>query len=57
MNYHQDDWVDWFFLVEFVVNDAVFEYIGVFPFFTNYGFNPRLEVEPSAPYSLNLTTV
>jgi transposase InsO family protein len=40
MNYHQDDWVDWFPLTEFASNNIVSKTIGVSPFFTNYGFNP-----------------
>ena len=57
MNYHQDDWVDWLPLAEFAANNAVSETTGVSPFFANYGFNPRLGVEPSAPCPQNLTTV
>ena len=57
MNYHQDDWVDWLPLAEFAANNAVSETTGVSPFFANYGFNPRLGVEPSAPCPPNLTTV
>src|SRR5580692_11102380 len=57
MNYHQDDWVDWLPLAEFEANNAVSETTGVSPLFANYGFNPRLGVEPSAPCPPNLKTV
>jgi hypothetical protein len=33
----------------------VSETTGVSPFFTNYGFNPRLGTEPSKPYPPNLS--
>ena len=49
MNFHQDDWVDWLPLAEFAANNTTSETIGVSPFFANYGFNPRLGVEPSQP--------
>jgi hypothetical protein len=55
MNYHQDNWVDWLPLAEFASNNVVSETTGVSPFFANYGFNPRLGVEPSSPYPPNLT--
>jgi hypothetical protein len=54
MNYHQDDWVDWLPLAEFAANNVVSETTGVSPFFANYGFNPRLGVEPSEPCPPNL---
>ena len=49
MNFHQDDWVQWLPLAEFASNNASSETTGVSPFFANYGFNPRLGVEASAP--------
>jgi hypothetical protein len=55
MNYHQDDWVDWLPLAEFAANNVASETTGVSPFFTNYGFNPRLGVKPSEPCPPNLT--
>lgn len=55
MNYHQGDWVDLLPLAEFAMNNVVSETTRVFPFFTNYRFNPQLEVKPSTPYLLNLT--
>jgi hypothetical protein len=45
MNFRQNDWVDWLPLAEFALNNAVSEITGFFPFFTNYGFNPKLEFE------------
>ncbi|KAI0992602.1 hypothetical protein K3495_g15583, partial [Podosphaera aphanis] len=49
VNYHQDDWVEWLPLAEFAGNNAVSETTGVSPFFANYGFNPKLGVEPQKP--------
>jgi hypothetical protein len=49
MNFAQDDWPDWLPLAEFSSNNAVSETTGVSPFFANYGFNPRLGVEPRLP--------
>jgi hypothetical protein len=55
MSIHQDDWVDWL-LAEFAANNnVVSETTNVSPFFANYGFHPRLGVEPSSPYSPNLS--
>jgi len=49
MNFHQDDWVDWLPLAEFASNNTASETTGVSPFFANYGFHPKLGVEPSQP--------
>ncbi len=49
VDWAQDDWVDWLLLAEFAGNDAVSETTGVSPFFANYGFNPRMGVEPAKP--------
>jgi hypothetical protein len=49
MNFHQNDWVQWLPLAEFAANNVISETTGVSPFFANYGFNPRLGVEPSKP--------
>jgi hypothetical protein len=54
MNFHQNDWVQWLPLAEFAANNVISETTGVSPFFANYGFNPRLGVEPSKPCPPNL---
>ncbi|KAI0991647.1 hypothetical protein K3495_g16540, partial [Podosphaera aphanis] len=54
-NFHQDDWLDWIPFAEFSANNAVSETTGVSPFFANYGFNPRLGIEPSEPCPPNIT--
>jgi hypothetical protein len=54
-NFHQDDWVDWLPLAEFATNNVVSETTGVSPFFANYGFNPRLGIEPTGPCPPNLS--
>jgi len=47
--FQQDDWVDWLPLAEFAANNQVSETTGVSPFYANYGFHPRIGVEPSKP--------
>lgn len=47
INWAQDDWVDWLPLAEFAGNNMTSETTGVSPFFANYGFNPRMGVEPT----------
>jgi hypothetical protein len=49
VSFTQDDWVDWLPLAEFAANNQVNETTGVSPFFANYGFNPRLGIEPLGP--------
>lgn len=55
MNFHQDDWVDWLPLAEFASNNTVSETTGVSPFFANYGFHPRMGIEPTQPCPPNLS--
>ena len=55
MSFHQDDWVDWLPLAEFAPNNVVSETTNVSPFFANYGFHPRLGIEPSSPCPPNLS--
>jgi hypothetical protein len=52
VSYMQDDWSDWLLLVEFATNSMFSETIGLSPFFTNYGFHPRLGVEPIEPVDM-----
>jgi hypothetical protein len=46
VSYLQDDWVDWLPLAEFSANSLSSETTGITPFFANYGFHPRLGIEP-----------
>ncbi|EAQ89506.1 hypothetical protein CHGG_06125 [Chaetomium globosum CBS 148.51] len=55
VSFTQDDWVDWLPLAEFAMNNQVNETTGISPFFANYGFNPRLGVEPPQPRPPNLS--
>lgn len=55
VSFTQDDWVDWLPLAEFAMNNQVNETTGISPFFANYGFNPRLGIEPPAPRPPNMT--
>jgi hypothetical protein len=56
INFRQDDWADWLPLAEFAANNTISETTGVSPFFANYGFHPRLGVEPTKPCPPNLST-
>jgi hypothetical protein len=49
VSYMQDDWSDWLPLAEFAANSMFSETTGLSPFFANYGFHPRLGVEPIEP--------
>jgi transposase InsO family protein len=55
IDWAMDDWVDWLPLAEFAGNNAASETTGMSPFFANYGFNPRMGVEPASPCSPELT--
>ncbi|QLI66561.1 Transposon Tf2-12 polyprotein [Metarhizium brunneum] len=55
MSFHQNDWVDWLPLAEFAANNATSDTTGVSPFFANYGFHPRLGIEPADPCPPNLS--
>ena len=44
-------------LFEFAANNVVSETTGVSFFFANYGFHPRLRVEPTKPCPPNLSHV
>ena len=44
-------------MAEFAANNVVSETTGVSPFFANYGFHPRLGVEPTKPCPPNLSHV
>jgi hypothetical protein len=56
VNFLQDDWLDWLPLAEFACNNHVSETTGISPFFANYGYHPRLGVEPSHPCPPTLST-
>ncbi|KAM4063560.1 hypothetical protein HRG_011332 [Hirsutella rhossiliensis] len=55
VSFTQDDWVDWLPLAEFATNNQVNETTGISPFFANYGFNPRLGIEPPGPQPSTLS--
>jgi hypothetical protein len=55
VSYMQDDWLDWLPLAEFAANSMFSETIGLSPFFANYGFHPRLGVEPIKPIDMPAT--
>ena len=48
-NWAQDDWAKWLPFAEFAGTNATSETTGVSPFFANYGFNPRMGIEPQKP--------
>ena len=51
VNYVQNDWLDWLPIAEFAANNTDLLAIGTSPFFTNYGFYPKISFnfEPSIP--------
>ena len=55
VNWAQDDWAGWLPLAEFAYNNAASETTGMLPFFANYGFHPRIGVEPAGPPRPNMT--
>ncbi len=50
--YQQDDWPDWLASTEFSANNHAFSTTNVSPFFANYGFHPRMGIEPLLETSL-----
>jgi hypothetical protein len=49
INWAQTDWAVWLPLAEFAGNNMISETTGVSPFFANYGFHPRMGIEPPRP--------
>ena len=47
--------MDWLPLAEFAGNNTTLETTGVSLFFANYGFHPRMGVEPAQPCPPNVT--
>jgi hypothetical protein len=42
VNYQQNDWVHWLPMAEFAANNHTSETTGHSPFYSNYGFHPRM---------------
>ena len=55
VSFTQDDWVDYLPLAEFAMNNQVNDSTGISPFFANYGFKPRLGIEPAGHPPQNLS--
>ena len=47
ISHRQHDWPEWVAIMEFSYNNKIHASIKVSPFFANYGFNPRMGVEPN----------
>jgi transposase InsO family protein len=45
VNYQQDDWLDLLSQTEFAYNNITHASTGINPFFANYGFHPRFNLE------------
>jgi len=43
VNYQQDDWCQWLPIVEFMGNNHACKATGTSPFFSNYGYDPRMD--------------
>jgi transposase InsO family protein len=46
VNYQQDNWAQLLPIAEFAANNHTSETTGLSPFFSNYGFHPKLDLEP-----------
>jgi hypothetical protein len=46
VNYQQDDWADLLPLAEFAYNNTVHAATKQIPFFANYGYHPRFNIQP-----------
>ena len=55
VNFAQDDWAKWLPIAEFAINNHENESTGMSPFFANYGWNPRLGLEPRSPLPKDLS--
>ena len=49
VTFAQNDWAKWLPIAKFTINNHENESIGMSPFFVNYGWNPRLGLEPRRP--------
>jgi hypothetical protein len=47
VNYQQDDWTDLLPLAEFAYNNTIHASTKQTPFFANYGYHPRFNIEPA----------
>ena len=46
VSHRQNDWPEWITCAEFAYNNKVHMATQVSPFYTNYGYNPRMGIEP-----------
>jgi hypothetical protein len=46
INYQQDNWAQLLPIAEFATNNHTSKTTGLSPFFSNYGFHPKLDLEP-----------
>jgi hypothetical protein len=46
VNYQQDNWAQLLPIAEFAANNHTSETTGLSPFFSNYGFHPKFDLEP-----------
>ena len=53
MNYNQNDWLEWLFIIEFVKNNTIFNITKVSLFYVNKEFHSRMSVESSKKKSHN----
>lgn len=49
VNHMQHDWMYWLPRAEFALNNRMNRSIGMSPFFANYGYHPRVGIEPPSP--------
>jgi transposase InsO family protein len=46
VSHRQNNWPEWIACAEFVYNNKVHTSTKISPFFTNYGYHPRMGIEP-----------
>ena len=46
VSHRQNDWPEWIACAEFAYNNKIHTSMQVSPFFANYGYHPRMGIEP-----------
>jgi len=46
VSHRQNDWPEWIACTKFAYNNKIHTATHVSPFYTNYGMNPRMRIEP-----------
>ena len=46
ISHRQNDWPEWIASAEFAYNNKIHTATRISPFYANYGYNPRMGIEP-----------